>query len=87
MKRPPLQAAFPRQVNVAQQPLHGLEHHDVGDHRERQRREQRGGEHQHADARVRPSVRGRGNPRADQHLGQRRKHQIYRVGVSRQPGG
>lgn len=24
MKRPPLQAAFPRQVNVAQQPLQGL---------------------------------------------------------------
>ena len=71
VKRPPLQAAFPRQVNVAQQPLQGLEHHGVGDHRERQRREQRGGEHQHADARVRPSVRGRGNPRADQHLGQR----------------
>ena len=35
MKRPPLQAAFPRQVNVAQQPLQGLEHHGVGDHRER----------------------------------------------------
>ena len=52
VKRPPLQAAFPRQVNVAQQPLQGLEHHGVGDHRERQRREQRGGEHQHDDARV-----------------------------------
>lgn len=45
MKRLTLQAAFPRQVNVAQQPLQGLEHHGVGDHRERQRREQRGGEH------------------------------------------
>ncbi len=87
VKRPPLQAAFPRQVNVAQQPLQGLEHHGVGDHRERQRREQRGGEHQHDDARVRPSIRGRGNPRADQHLGQRRMRQIHRVGVSRQPGG